>query len=287
MTPIPPGWLLACVPVLIGTVVMLAGGAPIARWGTHLAALPVGLVVYALAARAPLVAARGRLVLALGAVLSVGLTLAAPGLDGVQRWLVLGPLRVQPSALVVPALLVLAAGFPHATLVLPAALLAVQIVHVLQPDAGQATAVAAASVVLLAGPVGGGSRACLVASIAVAVVAWLRPDPLQPAPFVEDVVALAFDLTPWLGCAALVAVVAGVLAPWAERRRADLRVAAPATARSAAAALEAYLVTAFLVSLTGRFPVPLLGAAVSPVVGWFLGLGVLRGLFGRAPLRPS
>jgi cell division protein FtsW (lipid II flippase) len=287
MTPIPPGWLLACVPVLIGTVVMLAGGAPIARWGTHLAALPVGLVVYALAARAPLVAARGRLVLALGAVLSVGLTLAAPGLDGVQRWLVLGPLRVQPSALVVPALLVLAAGFPHATLVLPAALLAVQIVHVLQPDAGQATAVAAASVVLLAGPVGGGSRACLVASIAVAVVAWLRPDPLQPAPFVEDVVALAFDLTPWLGCAALVAVVAGVLAPWAERRRADLRVAAPATARSAAAALEAYLVTTFLVSLTGRFPVPLLGAAVSPVVGWFLGLGVLRGLFGRAPLRPS
>ncbi|MDZ4376456.1 MAG: hypothetical protein U1C74_34155, partial [Phenylobacterium sp.] len=43
----------------------------------------------------------------------------------------------------------------------------------------------------------------------------------------------------------------------------------------AAYALAAYALTAFGVSLTGKYPVPLAGMAFSPVLGLWLGAGLL------------
>jgi len=103
---------------------------------------------------------------------NVGGTLLADGIEGVRRWYELGPVRLHPSALVCPALLVAAArrlrerpGSVHALL------LSVQLVHALQPDAGQATAFGLGALAVVAGtPLPARCRVPAVAHPALAAI---------------------------------------------------------------------------------------------------------------------
>lgn len=278
MTRRPPAWSLLCVPVVVGAFVMWLGGAPIARWSGHLVAGGAGVLAYAAALRAPHASFRTPVATAIAATIA---TLASPGLQDVHRWLALGSLRLHASALVMPALLVCVAGSPPPRQLL---LLVMQAVHLAQPDAGQATAVAAASVVIAArGPERTIPRVCAALSVAAAVATWLRADPLPPAPFVEDIVGRAFGIAPWVGCLAL-ASVAAPLAAFRVERGDDVSP----TTKAAAGALTAYFTATLLVTIVGRFPVPLLGFGISPIVGAFLGLAALRRLSpGTTPPRAA
>lgn len=116
---------------MVGLAVMLAGGAPLARWGVHLAAALLGWFAYLIAQR--LTGDGGWLRsrwLPLVGVGLVGSTLLAADIDGVNRWHLVGPLRLHCSS---------------------------------------------------------------------GAIVWMRHDPLPPAPFVEDIVAVAFRVTPLVG----------------------------------------------------------------------------------------
>ena len=106
-----PSVLCLCAPALVGVTIMFGRGAPPARWGVHLGACVLGLALYSMLTRvswrrSPSLA----LALALGGVGAVVSTLGCPGIDGIQRWHEVGPLRVHASGLLMPALLVFAAG---------------------------------------------------------------------------------------------------------------------------------------------------------------------------------
>lgn len=255
---------------------MVASGAPPTRAGIHLASGVIGLATYVAVAaarfRAP---ADGAFVAALVGVAAVASTLLDTGISGVTRWHELGPLRLHPSALLAPSLLVFAAvhastrpGRAHVVMAL------LQVVHVLQPDAGQATALGAAAVVVTLGGPPGPERTggALAYGLSIAA-AWLRPDPLPPAPFVEDIVWRAFWLAPAVGVLAVLSLLAFTAAPLASGGKASLPAAVLAQR-----ALAAYFAGSLLAAAVGEFPVPLLGLGPSPTVGAFLGLGALRRL---------
>jgi hypothetical protein len=151
-----------------------------------------------------------------------------------------------------------------------------QSVHLVQPDAGQATALGLAGAALAAVGLSGRPRALWVgAYLASAALAWLRPDPLPPAAFVEDIVLCAFALAPVMGAIALAALGLLVVSPL-------VGLAKEPTARVAAIGLASYFGGSLVAPCFGEFPVPLLGFGSSPLVGAFLGLAALQRLQGSS-----
>jgi hypothetical protein len=274
------GGLLLFVPVLVGFGVMLAAGAPLTRWGVHLVSALFGWFAYLIVRRLP---GHGGWTssqwLALASVAVIGSTLLGAAIDGVLRWHLIGPLRLHCSALLAPVLIVVAAGAVKARpLATGLGLTACQFVHVAQPDAGQATALGAAAAWLLvkeaSSPV---ARALGIANAAAIPIAWMRPDPLPPAPFVEDIVAVAFRAAPLVGVVALLSMIPILLAPLAPTPA----VTAAPSGKSARVSLALYLAGTIVVPVFGEFPVPLLGFGPSPVVGAFLGIAALDVLVRR------
>jgi hypothetical protein len=265
-------WMLLLFPVAVGALVMVGGGASASRWGLHLVAALFGLVAHAAVVTLP-PRPTARISYALGAAALVALagTLAATGLDGVHRWYAIGALRLHPSALLTPMLVVLACDLSRAHPLRAQALLAaLQAVHLAQPDAGQASAAGAAALVLSLTSLAGHARVvAALAHLACVGVAWAMPDPLPPAPFVEDIVARALALGLPTAAAAVLSLGALVASPFA-RPRGDVGPTEGALAACFAASIVATTV--------GEFPVPLLGYGPSPVVGAFLGLAALRRL---------
>lgn len=264
-------------PVLIGALVMAACDAPTSRWAVHLIVGALGLLTYrALRATTWPATPSTPWITAAVAVTWVASTLLGEGIQGVTRWSGIGPLRLHPSALLTPSLLVFATkNLSARPLAAHLLLFALQGVHALQPDAGQATALGVAGAVAtlsLRRPTLGGV-AVATAHLGVAALAWLLPDPLAPAPFVEDILNRAFAYTPALGALALSALLLGaaspLLTPRASAGSPRLHWLAPIT-------FSAYLGAAALVTVLGEFPTPLLGFSPSIILGAFAALGLLH-----------
>jgi hypothetical protein len=202
-----------------------------------------------------------------------------PGLEGVHRWVMLGPVRLHAGALVLPLVLATVAGLERAGRGRASTLLAVAtaLVLALQPDAAQATAFVAGSVVLLLPrkPADGRAWIRLVPLLALGVLSWLRGDPLAPVPHVEGIVGLAAELgTGWGVAAAASLLLLPVPFFFAARGPSDGR---------AGLALGTYVAVTILAAAVGHFPVPVLGQGASPIIGYFAAIGLSRGAQRSAP----
>ena len=235
-------------------------------WGLNLAVGALGLLIsVALHARprrdhSP----RHLIVLALLGLGLLGLTFVDAGMSGVHRWVGLGPITLYAGAVALPMLIIAMNGRWAAPLAVATAL-----VLVAQPDAAQASALAMAVIVLsLHGPAPK-PMAWLAVLVVVALAAWswFRPDPLAPVPHVEGILGLARQAgAPWLATA--IGSLALLPLPFFAGRDDSIT---PTTR-----ALGAYLVVCIVVPLVRPFPVPLLGFGVSPIIGYFFALSVIR-----------
>lgn len=257
--------LLAPLPAAaLGALVASKHGVPLLAFAPSAVAAALGaLVAFSLGGRrlprhAPWLAA-----------LLVAASLAAPGIDGVHRWISLGPLRLNASAVFAPWLLVGVRSLPARPWRTALLLLLAQAVHVAQPDAAQASALAAgAAPLLLSDPPGRRLGALLSAAlVALAVAAWSAPDPLPALDHVERILWMASSLG-WPWAAALLASL--LLLP------AALWAAAPPGERPLALAFSLYLAAAFVSTFVGHFPVHIAGAGAGPILGWYAMLGLLR-----------
>jgi hypothetical protein len=256
---------LSLIAVAIGCVVAGGSGTPMIVWIRNLASWGVGgLAAAALATFAGRSACIAFLVLAPAGLAA---SLWAAGLDGVHRWVDLGPLHVNVAqVLLPPSLVALGDGALGRTRWWLAA--AALLLLVAQPDASQATAFGVALVALLFTRLE--SRAARVAgsaSVGLAVlVSWLRPDPLSPVPDVEQIMELAWTASPLGAVAAWVALLGACAA---------LMAVGTTGVRTTARALGAYAMIAAIAPLVGAFPVPLVGMTMSPILGLWLGAGLL------------
>jgi len=251
--------------VAIGCGVAASSGVPLGVWVRNPAAWLAGAL---LAVLIPVMAGRRT---ALGFLIAAPLGLTASFLGagqlGVHRWLDVGPLHMNAGQILLPPAIV-ALTLPtlgHVRAIVSAAILGLLIA---QPDASQATAFGGA----LFGVIGTSqlSRARRVAAMAAVglamAAAWLRPDPLQPVPEVEEIMRLAWTLTPVAAVAAWTALLAATC---------SFALFSTAGARGGPRALGAYALLSALIPLVAPFPVPLVGMAMSPVLGLWLGVGML------------
>lgn len=242
---------------------MLAGGGAPSGW----LAVQAGASVAALALSLPLLCrhlprlATPLLVLAPFALLAT--LLFDAGLDGVHRWLSVGPVRLHIGLLLLPALLTIKArGDSRYTSL---ALIAFAAVIGLQPDLGMALGLMLA---LLATALIRRDRQdwlALAASSAAFAVCFISPDRLQPVPMVEHVLTDSWQWAAWTGPLALIgALILPLALLW--RARIDPALRLPAVS------LTGLWLGLLLASLIGHFPVPLLGYGASAVIGWGLAL---------------
>lgn len=254
-------WIQNLLAVVVGSgaaALVIAGGHPTPRWDARRRVPPLFSVFPVL----PL--------LAVGAA-GLFATLLVPGVEGVHRWLPVGPLRIHVGAVVLPAMLVL---FPLLSRRVSAlfALLTAGFLFA-QPDLAQAGAFATAwSLIALLEHRGRAALGVLLAC-GVAAVSWFRPDPLEPVPHVEGIVGLALEQHAGLG---LLSVLALLLVPLVPLVFAD---------RPHGFALASYFTATMLASWLGHYPVPVLGYGVSPILGYYcavvtLGRGGLRAVAG-------
>lgn len=233
----------------------VAAGCVVVGAYMNLAAWAVGLVLAVLISRTrfegwwPVLALAGLVV-----------TFVFDGMQGVHRWIVLGPVRVNAAELLLPATVV-ALAFDKRPLRLAIAAL---IPLALQPDASQAIAFAGGAIAILTMSEERFLSAAFVAVLAA--LSFLKPDPLAPVPEVEGIVGLA---SPALAMLAMFALAGASVAPLA------------ATRSAAASGLTAYLVLAALAPMFGAFPVPLVGMGMSAILGTWLGFGALMGVTRR------
>jgi len=255
-------------PVLAGLIFLAVGHAPLAYPVGNALALLLALPAAALV-RIRLTGSRQRvLAVVLLALLFIPLV-SGPDLNGIARWLPLGPVTLHAGALVVPALVVLAArDADYAPPILLAALLAAS----LQPDAATGLAVMMAAVGLY--NANGDWRMVPVVGIAflASISAGLRGE-LPAQPFVERVLVDLALHPPFAALGLGAALLASFLL---------IAHAIPAEKR-VRHALAGSLFGFSLAALVSNYPSVLIGYGAAPILGYGLALALAR----QAPQTPS
>lgn len=261
--------LLAPIPAIaVGLAIAASQGVRWTGYAPNLVAvlLGVGTVLAARRCRREALEAWAPTLAAVG----IAITLLQPGMDGVTRWLQLGGLQLHASAALAPWLLLgLRARAASARNRAIVASLVVQLVHWMQPDAAQASALAAGSIALLlvdANVPKFARVAGVLLHMGAAALTWLRPDPLAPVEHVERVFYLAIEQGPgWLAaCATTTGLLLFALV--------KPRLTWPLPPLACAALC--YFTASVLATFFGHFPVPVLGAGFASVLGWYALLAV-------------
>jgi hypothetical protein len=196
----------------------------------------------------------------------LGATIFGVAADGASRWLRVGSMTLQPSLILLPAMVV--AFSQRRSVIATVSIILVACALALQPDRAMA-GVLAGGMIFLAVKVRD-RLATAAAGFAMAgfCVALYRPDSLPAVPYVDRILFTAFDLSLAAGCAVVLG--AGLLMlPGLLMRTADHE------------ALNAYRIHALVwlaivaAAAIGSYPTPLVCYGGSAIVGYFLSLALL------------
>lgn len=249
--------LLILPAIMLGVWAMIRNGVSPILWGQQIAAwLLFSLLSVPLRSAAKRISATACSILFL---VALSATLLQPALGGVRRWLDLGILSVNAAMLVLPVLLSVLprVKYPHPLLLAAAAVLA------LQPDLSQLTALCAAALPLLW--LHRHKRLWTLGSLIALTALVLRcictPTALEPVSYSENILVMLGSVS-WrlqvIGCITLAAIPACFAFLFANRRQ------------SHHLSLALYYAASMLFALTGEYPVPFMGFALSPIAGYFL-----------------
>lgn len=254
------------VPVVAGLGYLVTMGAPRSFIVINTSALGLA-ILFALFGRAPR-SARTRRLLIIGLLallflpLFTGPFIAGMYIEGIARWLPLGPITLHAGALLFPAIAVLAAQDEDFA---PPMLLAALLAASFQPDAALGFAVVFAAIGLH--DVTKDWRfgvTCIVGFFASLAMALRGELPAQP--FVERVLINTAQTDPFIALALLVALVIGFF---------GLLFLAPMERRSRYA-LAGSLFGFSLMAIYSNYPSVLIGYGAAPILGYGLALGLSR-----------
>lgn len=207
----------------------------------------------------------GPILLVLILIAEAYVLVAGVSMEGVRRWIALGPIQLHAASLLVPLAVWAAAQRLDAATAVPLA--AILAVLAAQPDAAA----------VLALTLGVGAVALVdkskrrwglgVVAVGAVCAGWAlsRPDPLPAVGHVELVVRKSLEASPPLGALAAVALITLPTAMFWPRRT------------PAALALAAAWAGFVLANLIANYPAPVIGAGAAPVLGWLLSIGLASG----------
>lgn len=272
-TPFPPPWLAASAlvaAVASGLLFFRLGGAPAAYLPFNAASLLLALIAM-FALPAGRLGRRGAAWIVALCLAGIGATLVSGfDLDGVRRWLPLGPVRLHAALLLLSAMIAALSRLPDRWQL--AAVTAVAAIILLQPDFASALALGAGFIAShwrrWQEPLVAAGHAVVVLC---AIASIFRADPLAPVRFIENMLADGWALHPGLGLLIAAALLFAIVAP-AWTRGAD---------RDSALGVAGAWAGFTAASLIRAYPTPLAGYGAAAILGYGLAIAVLRGLPAR------
>lgn len=251
--------------VLLGLAYLTIAGAPVRYGVLNAAACAAGLAMLAVGSRLPtLRQVPGALMLA-AALALLATALLGTQVEGAARWIRVGGLMVQPSLILLPAMIV---GFARVRTPLSVtAMLVSAAAMALQPDRAMAGMQAAGALASALTRPGRDGWLVAGASLAAFAVTLVRPDALGASAFVDQILWTAFAVHPAAGIAVL-AGTALLLLPTV------IGLSADADHRATYAAFGCAWSAAILAAALSNSPTPVVGYGGSAVLGYLLSLGL-------------
>lgn len=254
------GILCAIGAVALGLAYMAAAGAPLRYLLVNAGALVLGLATMVLA---PHIAARALLIG--GAAVLVATAGLGDRVEGAARWITVGPLFIQTSLILLPAMIVTFVRSRDALGTV--AIIAAAAAMAAQPDRAMAGMLVAGLAVAAMGRMDRFILAGLAASVIGFAVTLLRADTLPAMPYVDQILYTAFAVHPLAGVAVsggaallLVPAIAGAL------REGD---------RPVHLVFGAIWFAAILAAALGNYPTPIVGYGGSAILGYLLSVAML------------
>ena len=257
------GIICAIGAVSLGLAYMAIAGAPARYLAINIGATGIGLTMLALLSRAEPTGRQwaGAIMVMAGGLLATALL--GDNVDGATRWVRLGALSIQPSLILLPAMLVAFARC-RSTLT-TAGVIAAAAAMAIQPDRAMAGMLAGGLAVLVIMRPDRHVIVALGASIAGFAATLVRADTLPAAPYVDQILYSSFSVHGAAGMAVLSGS-ALLLVPAVVGWRYD-----PAN-RETYAAFGAAWLAAILAAALGNYPTPIVGYGGSAIIGYALSL---------------
>lgn len=255
--------------IILGLAHLAAAGAPLPYLAINTASLLIGIVLLKLASllRPSVRRLPAATILLIPAALLATALLGTP-VEGIARWVRVAGISLQPAFLLLPLLVVAFARSRTTTTTTTAVLLSAAALA-LQPDRAMAGALAAALAALALMRPDRHTITAFACSLAAFIATWLQPDPLEPAPHVEEVFTTAFQLHPLAGAAVVAGALLLLLPPilgWLHD---------PAD-RPMHAVFGTFWLATLAAAALGTYPTPFVGYGGSAIVGYLLSLLLLQ-----------
>ena len=250
-----PALLAIALPVLVGLAYMATGGAPSAYPIVNGAALALSALIVLIGL--PPLGRRARNIAVAGLLALFALPLlTGPSMNGIARWLPIGPFILHAGMLTIPALAVLAA---HDDRLGPPALAAALLIALAQPDFASAFA-------LIGGAIGAYQvrsdwrfGLVVIGGFFIAIAAALQGE-LPAVPFVERLIIDALPTAPLLAGLLALSIAGAVL----------IMLFGTGLPRIARYPTGMSLFGFWLAALISNYPTPLAGYGAAAIIGYAL-----------------
>jgi cell division protein FtsW (lipid II flippase) len=257
--------LLMAVPsIIIGVIAMYSNKVTLAIFGQNIFYLVLaGIISYIVLLKKSKVKdnTSTNTITIIVAVILLFLTFISSGIEGVHRWISVGPIKFYVAVIVLPIIIIdlwkllqiREWGFSATITIVVSILLA------LQPDASMLAAFAIPMIILLWNKINNNIfRTCIVVLLsALIIISWVFLDGLPPVSYVENIVSLVANMgILWL----TLGVISLVILPL------PFIFFSPPKYRLLSVSIGMYFIIILISTLFGNFPVPLMGYGVSPII---------------------
>lgn len=260
--------IVATPSVIIGAIAMRSNNVPSIIFVQNIVCLLAGWLIscYAISKNSQTRKSKNVGIIILILVVYI-LTFIDLGMDGVHRWVSLGPIRLYISSIFVPILIIeLWKQLQKNNEVLVVVITGVvSILIALQPDASQLTAFAIPMMLILISKVNSKIFCYIIVSVLTLVVitSWIFVDSLPAVLYVEEIVSLVMGMgLVWsiLGISSL------ILLPL------PFILLAKANFKMLSRCIGLYFLIVIITTFFGNFPVPLMGYGISPIIGYLIAI---------------
>ena len=254
--------------IIIGSLAMYINDVSIIIWSQNIFGLIIAMLLSHLVSRKPKII--GSIFTIPISILLLLLTFFDLGLEGVHRWVSIGPIRFYIASIVLPILIIgLWRILKTTNWWIPTIItIGVSLLLALQPDASQTTAfIIPMTIILFCDTNNNYFRySILGVSSLIIILTWIYLDTLPPVAYVEDIVKMVAEMgIVWfaLGITSLIILpLPFILFP-------------PRNIKLLSICLGVYFIVVLISTLFGNFPVPLMGYGISPIFGYFVAIAWL------------
>ncbi|SFN97837.1 cell division protein [Proteiniclasticum ruminis] len=261
-------YLIPLPAIVIGTVAMYMNGVSTIIWIQNILASLIVMLFSEFSWRKNKII--GRIYIVPLAILLLLLTFLDVGLEGVHRWVSIGPIRFYVASIVLPLLIIGLWKISKKSnwMTITIITMSVSILLALQPDASQTTAFMISMGIILFNKT---SKSCYRLGVSgvfsiILILSWLYLDSLPPVPYVEEIVKMVASMgVVWF----VLGIISLAMLPL------PFFLFPPQSAKLPSICIGVYFIIILISTLFGNFPVPVMGYGISPIIGYFIAIAWL------------